>query len=341
LWDVVGHEGTVRALARSAAEGRLSHAYLFLGPRGVGKTHLALRLAQSLNCTAERRPCGECRQCTRVLARRHADVQVITLPLDQDGRPRKSIPIESIQDLQRTALLQPYEGACRVFIIDGADLLSAEAANCLLKTLEEPPAAVCLVLLAEDEGAIPDTVLSRCRTFQLRPVPRAKIEVHLQAAYETPKERAALLAALAEGRIGWAIHAAQDDGLLDDRRTEMDQIESLAGLPYHDRLDTARVLAEEFGRRREDGYHWLELTLGYWRDVALIKGAPEAPIVNIDRREALSRAAAALSFGDVAGALRQVARTRELLEKNANARLALDVLMLRLPVVPAPGRAAA
>jgi len=142
MWQVVGHEETVALLDRSLRNGRLAHAYLFVGPRHVGKMRLAIELAKALNCHHEERPCGVCTQCERIEGLKHADVQVIGV----DGTTE--IGIDQMREMQHCASLKPFEGRHRVFIIDGVEHLSREAANCLLKTLEEPPADVQLVLLS-------------------------------------------------------------------------------------------------------------------------------------------------------------------------------------------------
>ncbi|TET38214.1 MAG: AAA family ATPase, partial [Dehalococcoidia bacterium] len=165
MWQVIGHEKAVALLERSMKGGKLSHAYLFVGPPHVGKMTLAMNLAQALNCRGEERPCGECPQCRRIARGVHADVQVIGL----EGR--MEIGIDQIREMQHAASLKPFEGRNRVFIIDGADHLSHEAANCLLKTLEEPPPNDQLILLAANERLLLPTVLSRCQKLELGPLP--------------------------------------------------------------------------------------------------------------------------------------------------------------------------
>ena len=113
---------------------------LIAGAAGAGKMRLALELAQALNCETGGEPCGDCRQCSRIAASKHADVRVI-------GAPGQAVKIEEMRELQQDAALVPFEGRNRVFIIDGAERMTGEAANCLLKTLEEPPDNVYLLLL--------------------------------------------------------------------------------------------------------------------------------------------------------------------------------------------------
>lgn len=335
MWSVVGHESTVRALSRALDQGRTAHAYLFIGPKGVGKAHLALNLAQALNCTAMRKPCGECAQCLRTMTLKHADVQMIDLPKAADGTERKTIPIDDIRDMQQSAGLQPFEGGYKIFIIDGADALSGAAANRLLKTLEEPPAGVVLILLAVDEDSILETILSRCQTFRLRPIPRQKIETHLVAKLGIEPGRARLLSSLAGGSMGWALEAGHDEALLEERQAALEQIIALASQPLHERMETARALAEDFTRRREDIYAWLGLSSQLWRDVILIKGGQAASVTNVDRRDALAALAEGSTLEEIARVLRAVATTGGHLRQNANPRLALDVLMLEVPQISA------
>ena len=163
-WQIIGHDWAVDLLRRSLEAGRMAHAYLMSGPSQVGKTTLALALAKALNCTYADPPCGHCPSCLQIEHGTHPDVQLIV----GDGA-RESIKIEQIRVLQREAVLSPYEGGYRVFVLRRIDRASVEAANSLLKTLEEPPPHVVLVLTALDPEALPATIVSRCQRLDLRP----------------------------------------------------------------------------------------------------------------------------------------------------------------------------
>ena len=156
MWSVIGQTRAVSLLQRSLERGSLAHAYLFVGPAHVGKMTLALNLAQALNCAAAEPPCGQCLSCQKIASAKHADVQIVGLNRDGDSdepRPRAEISIDQIRQVQHSASLPPFEGRHKVFIIDGAELLSTEAANCLLKTLEEPVGKV-IFLLTKDTREI-------------------------------------------------------------------------------------------------------------------------------------------------------------------------------------------
>ncbi|HEX78942.1 MAG TPA: AAA family ATPase, partial [Dehalococcoidia bacterium] len=210
MWRVIGQERAVTMLQQSLEKGNMAHAYLFTGPRCVGKTTLALELAKALNCEADEPPCGECGSCRKIDRRQHADVQVIGLNSDNDANEEKQqteISIERIRRLQHSASLPPFEGRCRVFIIDGAEFLSIEAANCLLKTLEEPEEKVVFVMLTAKRSFIPETVISRCQWLKLAPVSAWEIEKELNERWGVEPQKARLLARLCRGCIGWAISA--------------------------------------------------------------------------------------------------------------------------------------
>lgn len=332
MWTVIGHERVVEALARSVALGRLSHAYLFLGPPQVGKMTLALNLAQAVNCTGDDRPCGVCRHCLRTRDRKHADLLIVALGRNPTNQAdAKEIGIEEIKALQQAVSVQPFEGRAKVSIVDGAEHLSGEAANRMLKTLEEPPDNVYFILLASEPAKVLPTVASRCRTYDLRPVPTAKIETALMTGYGVEPTQARTLARLAEGRVGWAIAAARDPGLLEARAYIMDEVEGLLYLPYEDRLSLSGRLADQFARDRDHLAQWLRLLRQWWRDLLLTKGERSHLVTNVDRQDALERCASQLSLLEIRAALRRIEETSAFLEQNANPRLALDVLLLHLP----------
>jgi DNA polymerase-3 subunit delta' len=336
MWNVIGHERIVEALARSLREGRLSHAYLFAGPERIGKMALAMDLAQALECTGAEQPCGECRSCRRIRESKYADVAVLALATGPSGEARKEIGIEDIKALQQAAGLQPFEGKARVFIIDGADHLSPEAANRLLKTLEEPPDNVYIILLAPDAAALLPTIVSRCRTYQLRPVPGPVIEAALVTRHKAEPNAARTLSRQCEGRPGWAVAALADPALAGERDAMLSEVAEVAFLDQAQRLALAARLSEGFGRDRTEALQWLALARQWWRDVLLAKAGRMDLAVNEGRRELLARTAAPLSREAVGAALQRIEQTEAGLERNANARLALDVLLLHLPLVAAP-----
>ena len=188
MWQVIGQTRAVSLLQRSLETDSLAHAYLFVGPAHVGKMTLALNLAQALNCEKAESPCGQCAPCLKIASAKHADIQIIGLSQHGDSAETKSrveISIDQIRQVQHSASLPPFEGRYRVFIIDGAELLSNEAANCLLKTLEEPVDKVVFILLTTNEQLLPTTVISRCQRGELLPMSATDIEEALNKSWES------------------------------------------------------------------------------------------------------------------------------------------------------------
>ena len=333
MWQVIGHEGAVELLQHWLERGQLPHALLLVGPRHVGKMTLALALAQALNCQGEDAPCGECPACRRIAESKHADVQVMAV-LKGEGEgeegAKKGIGIGQIQELQHTAALKPYEGRERVFIVDGAELLTEEAANRLLKTLEEPPSDVTLVLLTTGTHLLLPTVVSRCQRVELRLLPAAVVEGALLERGAEP-ERARVLSRLCRGAIGWALSALHDGRLVEERSAALDALLQLADAGISERFTYAEQLAARFSRDRDTVRGLLDLWLTWWHDLLLVKGSGMAFTVNVDRAAALERQARAYTLAQVSNFMRAVLAAGEQLDRNANARLVLEVLMLSIP----------
>ncbi|MHB8625082.1 MAG: DNA polymerase III subunit [Aggregatilineales bacterium] len=320
-WGVAGHEWAVTHLARSLANDRLRHAYLITGPSGVGKSTLALGLACAANCLSEIRPCGHCRACRLILAGSYADVSLIRA---ED----KTLKIDQIREMQRTLALRPVEARYRVVILENFHEASGGAADALLKTLEEPPPSVILILTAERADGLSPTIRSRCQPLALRPLPAGIVRAELEKRGLAEGEQALLLAQLSGGRLGWALHAAGDETALTERTSALDMLEAAVSAERIGRFQTAERLAVDAKDRLPD---ILALWQSYWRDVLLLVSAAPVEIVNRDRRHMLEQLAAGLHIDDVTRVLASIRSTARYLEQNVNARLALEVLMLDLP----------
>ena len=333
MWQTVGHHKAIASLERAVKNGRLSHAYLLTGPPRVGKRTLALDIARAVNCLEENPPCAECSQCQRVTKGLHSDISIIGLePMPSDEtRLRTSILIRQVREAQEQAVLKPYEGAGRVFIFEDAELLSEEAANALLKTLEEPPEQVTLVLLATAAELLPETIVSRCTVIRLRPLSHALVEESLRDAHGATPELAARIARASRGRLGWALEALADPSLLEARAERLEELLAATYGTLEQRFGLASSLATRFTRDRADAGRSLALWLGWWRDVLVANcGSPEL-VANVDHRRHVDAAAGSLAPHQIADAISAINETWDRLEANVNPRLALESLMLRLP----------
>jgi len=333
MWQIIGQGRAVSLLQQSLKAGRLAHAYLLVGPQHVGKMTLAIKLAQALNCEAsEEKPCLECTACKKIAAGSHADVQVIGLSLNEDETETKVIKIEQIRDVLHMASLPPFEGKHKVFIIDGAELMSTDAANCLLKTLEEPEARVTFILLTTNDRLLLPTVLSRCQRLELAPLPIQEEAEALVSGRNIAPERARLLAGFSHGCPGWALAAAQDEGTLQNRNEEMVKIAGAINGDLEGRFEYVDKLASGFNKDRGAVYETLDRWLDYWRDLLLVRLGSEATVTNIDRRQELAETAGGYRITQIKDFIESIRRTAEMLKQNVNARLALEVMMLDIPI---------
>ena len=330
MWQVIGQGRAVSLLQQSLKAGKLAHAYLMVGPQHVGKMTLAINLAQALNCEAEEKPCLKCDSCKKIKAGTHADVQIIGLIQNEDDAEAKLIHTEQIKDVLHQANLPPFEGKHKVFIIDGAELLSTDAANRLLKTLEEPVEKVTFILLTTNDRLLLPTVVSRCQRLELPPL---SIDAGTKALEEKgiERERARLLAGLSHGCPGWAIAATEDGQVLQQRNEEIDRIIGIIKADNIDRFDYAGRLAARFNQNRGAIYETLDRWLDYWRDLLLVKLGGEDMIVNADRRNELTGMAGGYDLTQIKDYIQSIRRTAEQLKQNANTRLALEVMMLDIP----------
>lgn len=340
MWQTYGQEHLTRQLAAGLQTGRLAHAYLLVGPPHVGKMTLALNLTQAVNCPdkAAGAPCGQCSQCQRIARGVHPDVQIIGVGTgEEDGPARRDIRIDQVREIEAFLNLSAYEGLCKTIIIDGAELMNAAAANALLKTLEEPPEQTMLLLLTANEEALLATIRSRCRTLYLKPMPRAELERRLVSDYQADPEQAAALARLSRGCLGQAVNALRDGEILEQREADLARLQEVCNGGLDVRFDYAAELATRFNREREDARELLYLWLRWWRDLLLIKEAAEEYVHNADCLTPLRLQAGRLTTAQVAAFIRRLNGVLAALDGNANARLALENLMLNLP--PQPGTA--
>ncbi|MCL0044577.1 DNA polymerase III subunit delta' [Dehalococcoidia bacterium] len=333
-WKILGQPHITKALDRIVHQGRLAHAYLIIGPSNIGKTTLALQFAQAVNCMEDDRPCGRCRHCQRIDRGVHADVQMVTLERDERTRRMKEeIGIDQIRALTLTAALTPYEGNYRVIIVCGAERMSTHAANALLKTLEEPPPNVLLLLLTTNEGGIPATIVSRCHRLELRPLPEHVMVPVLKKEYGLSSVDAQLLARISGGRLGWAIGAATNPKILDQRQQRLTTLMDVINGGLERRFQYTQELAQLFSMDKSMAQDILWLWLLWWRDLLLLKERTPELVINLDCMTSLEATAPRIREDEVAMVVRELISTGERIGQNANPRIALDVLMLTIPMM--------
>jgi DNA polymerase III subunit delta' len=344
-WGLIGHDWAVQLLREHVAGERVRHAYLFTGSRGIGRRTLALRLAQALNCqqpTAPGEPCLACRACTHLEAMQHPDLQVV-----QAEREGGTLKIEQIRELQRGLSLHPYEAKQRIALILRFEEARDAAANALLKTLEEPPALVTLLLTAESAERVKPTIVSRCEVIRLRPAPLDMVANALESTWSIEPERARLLAHISGGRTGFALRLAQDAALLEERQGWLEDLAQLLPANRVERFSYIESFLKDAGKKdlaksadqgkppeqKEVFYNMLVVWLSLWRDVLLNASGASAPPANLDQAELIERLAGRLSLSQAHAMICAIEKALTLLDQNVNTRLVGEALLLDLPRV--------
>ncbi len=335
-WPIIGHRAAVDMLRRSIERGQVAHAYLFAGPEGVGKRTLARIFAQALVCSDETgpHPCGVCSACRRAVRDIHPDIVTVSLEQQAAGETRDSkntrISIETIRELRSNLSLRPLEADWRVAILEDVDDFSFSAYDALLKTLEEPPPFVVLLLIATELDAIPETIRSRCRPVQLEPLSRAEVAAAL-VGRGVDDELATMIAGITRGRIGNAIVLAADDAALAARRATIESGIEMVENP---------IVAIGEVRRMADGYRRgqrarvegeLDALLGIWRDLLLVAAGCSDQVVNVDFAERLGRLAQQWTLDRISAGVQATNQALSDLSINVQPRLALDRMVTQWP----------
>lgn len=366
MWErLVGQEQAVRTLRDGVASGNSGHAYLFVGPEGVGRVLAAFALAASLNC--EQGGCGECSTCARTLRRTHPDVHLV-MP---EGA---QILVDQVRDVRAAAFRSPMEARTKVFIFEDAHRLNPAAANALLKVLEEPPGDVLFVLMTSSPDDLLPTIASRCRRVEFYALGPAEIARVLMEHHGTAPEIAEW-AARTGGDLSTALRFVKDADAPSRRGGHLELPGRLVRGGPGEAVRAAAELADEahaavtslgkkqkeeltrsleaFGegrgtgaiRKRIEDRHKREArrietavydsalrdVASFYRDVLLSgAGAPREALINRELADKMERAAAVADPAWLVGAIDRIEQTRRALARNAAPALAMEALFMEL-----------
>jgi DNA polymerase-3 subunit delta' len=315
--DLVGHENQLATLRQALEQERLHHAYVFLGPEGVGKRSIAMALAKAVHCLETPRDfCGRCANCSGIENHNHPDVRVLG-PLPG----KKDISIEQVRTLERELSYRSFSGRKKVAIIDPAPMMNFSAQNALLKTLEEPPAGSLLILIATSAGALLPTLLSRCLRLSFGPLASSTVADFLVSRRGQTPEQAKLLAAISLGSLGRA--ASPDIEELAEKRVGW--VDAIALLAKGDPAGPA--LAEDLAKDREEAFTFLNWLSEWYRDI-LIFHATESleEVCNVDLSEKLKAQAESCSLERTLFLRSQALAAAQHIRRNINRRMALENL---------------
>jgi DNA polymerase-3 subunit delta' len=325
-WNLIGHEWAVDMLKKHVAKGTTRHAYLFCGPPGLGRHTLALRFAQALNCqnpVDAGIPCGRCRDCKQIESMQHVDLTV--LQADSEGGVLK---VDQIRDTRRIMNLKPYQSKYRVAIFLRFQEANDNAANALLKTLEEAPSYAVLILTADNPEQLLPTIVSRCEVLRLRPLSIDEIKRDLESR-GVESGWARLIAHISSGRPGYARRLIESESLLEKREERLNDLLNLLPASRVEKFAYAEKLSKDKDTMRQAILFWLS----YWRDVMLRTAQAETPLVNVDRNVEIEDIASRMDLSSARRVVRGLEDVLEKMERNVNSRMLAEVLLLDLPKI--------
>lgn len=320
--DITGHEQIVEVFRRSVRSGKISHSYIFEGIPGCGRRKTALALIQAIFCqTADDDACGVCPSCRKIAGGNHGDIHFVE-PLPD----KRDISIDQLREIQRELSLRPYEAPRKACILEPAERMSVNAANSLLKTLEEPPGNAIIILLSENADMLLPTIRSRCQLIRFSPLSPENICLLLEKN-GLSSDAAKLLAPMAEGSMQRA--GELDNDTLSARREVL--------IRHLSTLDISKIAsvfdsAEELSGNRDETLASLDLLLSIARDMVYLHSGC-SDIVNTSIRPALESFAARCTLESSLRILGSITETRRAVQRNANNKLALDCLFMKMAEV--------
>jgi len=330
---IIGQEKAIGFLKSAIAMDKIPHAFLFTGIPGVGKTTTAIALAQAINCLepVENEGCGRCLMCRRMTNGNFPDFLVI----ERDGQ---NIKIEQIRELNRRLNYRPVVGDYRVTVIKQAEVMTEEAANSFLKTLEEPPLGNILILETVDPRDLLSTIVSRCQKIPFQPLSFRVIEEWLRTEMEIDEERASLISRLSEGSLGRAINISEST-FLEKRQAHLSKIIELPAISKEQAMGIALEYAGKFKKinKDSDGAISTEVSelMGLWkswyRDLILMKvNGPAELLINTDFSQKLKSMSVKVGIDNLINCFLILDQAQRDLDRNLNTGLMMENTYLNL-----------
>ncbi len=336
--DILAQNHIIDHFNKAIQSDHLSHAYIFTGQEGVGKTSFAKEFAKALNCkNDENDSCNSCPNCIRIEAHNHPDVF-----WTEREEKAKFIKIENIRNLQNSVRLSPLESNYKIFIIKEADNMNEEASNCLLKTLEEPSPNTIIILIANTMTPIKDTIRSRCQIIRFQPIPSHIIESRLTDKSDADASKIGWISRFCNGSLGNALH------LLDTNHYDVNNdIITRMTEPDMDNLVFAEEIIDSYlsdgdslEEKRQILKSLLHCILQLYRDLLIVKVMNEhdvqqekMPLFNADREDSLQKYANYLTQGQIMYVIDDILEFIKYVDFNLNINLLVENIITRIAVL--------
>ncbi len=322
--NIYGHSKQIGMLQKAMAQHRIGHSYIFSGINAIGKKTLALAFTRSLNCensALQNDACEKCPSCLKMIHGNHPDIHRLE-------SQAQFIRIDAIRSIQEQMTFKPLEGKKRVFIIDDADKMNEQAANALLKTLEEPSADNVIILITARPYWLPQTILSRCRHMRFNPLSAETVARFLKEQKQMDSSKAFLLASLSGGSIGQALELDSEDMIA--FRAELGRLLSAASARDPMSLLT---FSSFLGQDKKEIKQGLKILTTYFRDALVYKETSRSSmLINANDLPAVSALSGRLSGEQLLRNIALVDQSADLIEMNVNKSLTLEAMAFKLSV---------
>ena len=321
--DIVGQEQIKEQLRNAISTGKVSHAYIINGEKSSGKEFIARMFAMSLQCEkGEIEPCQECRSCKQALSDNHPDIIRVT-----HEKPN-SISVDDIREqVNNTIMIKPYQGPYKIYIIDRADLMTVQAQNALLKTIEEPPKYAVILLLTENADMLLATINSRCVMLKLRNIKDALIRKYLMENLEVPDYKADMCTAFAQGNLGRAIMLANSEHFNEIREEALHLLRHIKDMEISEIVEAVSRAA----MYKLEITDYLDIIMIWYRDVLLYKATRETEkVVLKDQVNYMKEQAKRSSYEGIEQILASLENAKARLRANVNFDLVMELLFLTI-----------
>ncbi|MTI48812.1 DNA polymerase III subunit delta' [Sporosalibacterium faouarense] len=321
---VVGHENIIKRLQNSIKKGNVSHSYLFEGPKAIGKSKVAEVFAKTLLCKEKGvQPCNQCSSCLKFDSGNHPDVFI-------GSAEGESFKKGQVEDLQRSIKTLPYEGDKKIYILEDIDKMTQQAQNSFLKTLEEPPSYVTIIMTVINSYSLLPTIISRCQVLKFKPVESMKIESLLLNNLGKTQEEAQIITSFSNGIIGRAIILAESE----DFKAIREEVISVIDTTLKSNKYKIFSISEFFQNHKEMIEDILDMMMVWFRDILFIKELDNNQlIINKDKIETLSQHSLKIGREKIHEIIQALNNAKENIVSNVNYELAIEVMLLRIQEV--------
>ena len=318
--DIYGQDAIKEHLQKAIETNQISHAYILSGEKNAGKEFIAKVFAQALQCEeAGAKPCGQCHSCIQAESMNHPDIIYV-----MHEKPN-TIGVDDIRDqVNATVMVKPFQNDRKIYIIPEGEKMTQQAQNALLKTLEEPPAYVTIIILTDNAEAFLPTILSRCVQLKMRPVDDEQVITYLKENLSVSSEQARVCAAFARGNIGRAKKLAVSEEFYNIKNEVLILLKNVVNMDLYEMIQAIKKISEY----QMDVNDYLDLMAIFYRDVLLFKATNDVNhLIFKDEIQYIRKVADRSTYEGMEEILESLDKSKRRLDANVNFELTMELLL--------------